>query len=340
MKLLKNQKFFVWIFILAIIVIVLGCQILYRKYIMVDFVWKYDLLNPIIKYNEWENLMKEKEIDFKTMIENYVNLKLNRWEIEHVSVYFRSLNNGDRIGINEKEYFSPASLMKLPILISYLKKSESEKGLLEKKVIYKKNDQYEETFNQNFEPIKDLENGKEYTFKELLEYMIRYSNNEAAIVLQENINLEQILATFYDVWLWFPVLVDWKFDNNIKVKDYATFFRILFNSSYLNKENSEWALELLSTTVFNDGIKEVLPKNIQVAHKFGERWIIWPDGTEQKQLHDCGIIYYPQHPYILCLMTRWYDWDKLKWILQDISKIVYDQIENSYSNLSHWIFGD
>jgi hypothetical protein len=69
----------------------------------------------------------------------------------------------------------------------------------------------------------------------------------------------------------FPKIIDGMFDNNIRVKDYATFFRVLFNSSYLNKKNSEWVLELLSTTEFNSGIVAGLSPDIQVAHKFGER---------------------------------------------------------------------
>jgi hypothetical protein len=64
--------------------------------------------------------------------------------------------------------------------------------------------------------------------------------------------------------------------------------------------------------MYNDGLKAGIPANIELAHKFGERGIIGMNGREQKQLHDCGIIYYPKHPYILCIMTRGYERDKLR----------------------------
>ena len=48
----------------------------------------------------------------------------------HLSVYFRNLNNGPWFGIRENEGFAPASLMKISILISYLKMSETDPNLL------------------------------------------------------------------------------------------------------------------------------------------------------------------------------------------------------------------
>ena len=64
-----------------------------------------------------------------------------------------------------------------------------------------------------------------------------------------------------------------------------------------------------------------------VAHKFGERGIIGQDGIEQKQLHDCGIIYYPNHPYILCVMTRGYKLAELEEIVRTVSKNIYQEVE-------------
>ena len=82
---------------------------------------------------------------------------------------------------------------------------------------------------------------------------------------------------------------------------------------------SEKALELLSKTTFNDGIVAGLPENIVVSHKFGE--YILPDEIE---LHDCGIIYYVQNPYFLCVMTRGKDEGELKNTISGISKIIYE----------------
>lgn len=47
-------------------------------------------------------------------------------DIINLSVYFRNLTNGNWFGIEEKELFSPASLMKLPLLLAYYKLEEQQ----------------------------------------------------------------------------------------------------------------------------------------------------------------------------------------------------------------------
>ena len=111
-------------------------------------------------------------------------------------------------------------------------------------------------------------------------------------------------------------------DDFMTVKGYASFFRILYNASYLNKEMSNKALELLSKAEFAKGLTAGVPKDIVVAHKFGER----THGPE-KQLHDCGIIYFPHRSYILCVMTRGDRWENLTSIIRTVSRIVYDEVE-------------
>jgi hypothetical protein len=44
-------------------------------------------------------------------------------------------------------------------------------------------------------------------------------------------------------------------EDFLSVKDMATFFRILYNASYLGRENSEYALKLLSQVDFNNGLR-------------------------------------------------------------------------------------
>lgn len=117
-------------------------------------------------------------------------------------------------------------------------------------------------------------------------------------------------------------------DGNAKitVKEYASFFRILFNSSYLSRENSEKALRLLDATDYNDALPAGVPPGIQVAHKFGEAGTV----EVERQLHDCGIVYFPDHPYLACIMTRGKELDGLKQSIVDISKFIYGKVDEQY----------
>jgi len=92
-----------------------------------------------------------------------------------LSLYFRNLNNGPWFGINESEQFFPASLIKLPILIMYLKWVELDPSVLLKELKITKLSEVAQVYKSE----KTLELGKTYTVKDLLEYLIVYSENSA-----------------------------------------------------------------------------------------------------------------------------------------------------------------
>lgn len=286
--------------------------------------------NPALNYEYGKNIMDNKEINLEKPIQEFIQQKKYNNETNHVSIYYRNLNNGNRFGINEKEMFSPASLMKLPLLLVYLKKIEKDPSVREQKLVYTQ-DPEEAKYTQNIVPQKRLVDNQSYTIRQLLEDMITYSDNKASLLLERNIQLDDYKRAFTDNEMFFPDLIDGKFDNNIKVVDYATFFRILFNASYVNTELSNYALWLLTKVDFKDWLVAGVDTNIQVAHKFGERGIFGQDGIEQKQLHDCGIVYFPDHPYILCVMTRWYELQNLENIVIDISKSIYQEVKDKHT---------
>ena len=97
----------------------------------------------------------------------------------------------------------------------------------------------------------------------------------------------------------------------------------MFNASYLSRESSERGLAYLAHSDFQNGLVAGVPQGITVAHKFGER--VSANGA--KQLHDCGIVYYPTRPYLLCVMTRGDDFSKLTEVIQSVSRIVYQSVD-------------
>src|SRR5262249_32692831 len=116
-------------------------------------------------------------------------------------------------------------------------------------------------------------------------------------------------------------------------KVYALFFRILYNASYLNKEDSEQALKLLSQATFKDGLIAGVDDGITVAHKFGEYAAKDASGNDvpgTDELHDCGIVYAPGHPYLLCVMTRGNQLTSLTTMVAQVSQIVFQAAKNGY----------
>ncbi len=234
--------------------------------------------------------------------------------VSEVSVYYRDLNNGPSFGINEQDKFAPASLLKVPLMIAYLKKVETNPDLLQEKIGYSG----QHYLGDNLPQQDTLTKGENYTVDNLLYRMIALSDNIAFETLLNHISPDDIKKVHKDLDIIYP-------NNNtpddyISVKSYAGLFRVLYNATYLNQQMSEKALQYLTQTDFHLGIQAGIPKNITSALKFGLR-----DINEQGtiQIHDCGIIYGSKKPYLLCVMTKGENRDELIRTIQQISSDIY-----------------
>jgi beta-lactamase class A len=277
----------------------------------------YKLINPLLECDNGDKISSTL-IPFKDKVDKYVLDKINSKEVGHISVYFRDLNNGPWFGIEEKETFIPASMIKVPIMMAALKVAETDPEFLKRPILYEK---VLDSAVPYFKPIEEIRVGQTYTMDELIYRMIVYSDNNAKnLVVNSLMDKGEAVHSVFD-------LLGGNFkstDFSITVKSYASFFRILFNASYLNKEMSEKALEILSKTSFDKGLDRGVPGDVVVADKFGERWNS-PD--EEKQLHSCGVVYHPVRPYLICVMSRGDSFDKLARVISDISRLVYDEVE-------------
>ena len=254
----------------------------------------------------------------KAKIDNY--LKQNKNLYNQTSVYFRDLNNGPWFGINEKAQFAPVSLLKVPVMIAYLKIAETDSRILQQTLPYNGKHILEE----NISGKATLSEGQKYTLDELITRMISLSDNIAFEILVNHIQKADLKTVHQELGLIYP-------DKNtpddyVNVKDYAGLFRILYNSTYLNREMSERGLGYLLNSDFKQGIKAGIPKGVKAALKFG----IKDDskGKQLKQIHDCGIVYAPKKPYLLCIMTKGKSKLELPKIIKDISAIVYQYYAN------------
>jgi len=244
----------------------------------------------------------------------------------NISVFFRDLTSKKWVGVDQNENYAPASLMKLPLAVAYFKLAEAQPDIFSHKMTY----QGAATLNemQDIKPDEMLVLGKEYSVQELLDHMIIYSDNGPVDELNGFISQDFLNKVFSDLGVRIPSGVsDGSQIDFLSPRAYAEIFRALYNSSYLARPSSEKVLELLNQAKFKDGLVAGLPSGINVSHKFGERNIFDKSGAlVADELHDCGIIYYPERPYILCVMTKGKNFDDLKNIIKEISRITYNEV--------------
>ncbi|MEP7169670.1 MAG: serine hydrolase [Bacteroidota bacterium] len=255
-------------------------------------------------------------------LKNEVAQMIRQWkeagQITAASVYVRSLNDGNWIDINPDETFNPGSLIKVPIMMTYLREAEKNPALLNKKLTL---DPSVKVPLQTFTGDRIVA-GKAYSIKELLYYMIAKSDNYATFLLNNNVNIPEFQKLFTDVGMEKPDVHS--LDFRITAFNYSKFLRMLYNSTYLNNEDAEFALTLLTKSDFADGMLKQIPAQIKVAHKFGE-WGTPKDGSNH-QLHESGIIYCNDSPMLLTVMTKGTDVKMLPHVISEISKRVFDKL--------------
>lgn len=283
----------------------------------------YDFINPLLECEPTRDSIGKELLPFHHKVGHLIEEKKQKNQVTHVSVYFRDMNNGLSFDIHGREKFSPASLLKVPLMIAYLKWGEKNPDLLSRKILFNIADN---TSTQTFKPAVALVPGKAYTVDDLLFHAIVYSDNSAYFLLFASIDPRVLHRVYTDLGLVVPKVRNR--DDYMSVVEYASFFRILYNGSYLNKDLSEKALQYLSEVDFKQGLVAGVPPGTVVAHKFGEK--TFGETAEIKQLHDCGIVYYPRHPYLLCVMSRGDSFEYLDETIRDISGVVYEEVDRQY----------
>lgn len=275
------------------------------------------LTNPLLECEFLETQGLKTLKPFKYKVDALLQQKIDEGVLTEGSIYFRDLDNGLWFGVNAEMAYSPASLLKVPIMIAYFKLAETNPALLGKKILYQGD--FNTTQLQGIEPSSELVPGVNYTVENLITRMITLSDNNSAQLLVNNIPQQELDKVLKDL------------DVNVNPDDqqhlismhaYSGFFRVLYNASYLSRDFSEKALKLLSRSEFISGLRAGLPPELLTATKFGERG----DGSVV-QLHEVGIVYYPGRPYLLGIMTRGKRGADLYSVLKDVSRLVYESVD-------------
>ncbi len=282
----------------------------------------HKMLNPMAGSIKEFGLYMDELKSFRTQIDNYIKEVEMKHPDYHIAYYFRDMNNGIWIGIDEREKFSPASLMKVPVMLAILKESEFNPQLLQGTITYDSNLYSVDEFAR-----KHIQ-GQAYTIENLIREMIGYSDNISTLMLVKAIGFEKITKVQEDLNIYIDKTATSQ-DNIISIKNYTSIFRILYNASYLNQQLSEKALEILSDAQYEPGIRAAIPKDVVVAQKYGERDGFDASGKKRtEQLHNIGIVYYPGKPFLLGIMIKGKDRTAMQKILKELASITYKEVDS------------
>lgn len=239
-------------------------------------------MNPVLEFRSDTQL----QVNFAPLKRDIGNV-IDKHEDLVISVYFESLNTGANFNLNGDLRFKPASMVKVPLAIAVVEKVENGELSYTQKIEIT-DAMKEDGGGELYKSPK----GTTYTVEKLLEEMLKNSDNTAKNTLFALVTPDDMDSLVDNLGL------ESLFDNEglITSKEYARVLRALYSSTLLDKEDSLKLLRYLMLSNRNRYLGSTLPKDTEIAHKFG---II----SKDKAYNDGGIIYYPDRPYILIVLV-------------------------------------
>jgi beta-lactamase class A len=275
----------------------------------------YDLINPLILAET--NISENSLSNLKAKLQTEITRSVSSGDIVTSTIYVKRFSDEGCLKINIDQEYSPGSLMKVVILMAFLKEEETTPGTLNRSLFLKTRSTIEATTHFAEEQIQV---GRTYTIRELLTHMIVDSDNDATSLLYTVFPMDKYHKLFADLNIPEPENVR---GFTIKTTDFARFLNVLYNSSYLSKPLSQFALSLLVQSKFNLGITRDL-KDVKAAHKYGE------SGTnDMPELHEAAIVYLKDHPYMVIINTAGKDFKRMSETISRLSDIIYYDFKGS-----------
>lgn len=284
---------------------------------------RYPLLSKRI-FVENSNDILINFIPLRQALREYIEKQENK-----IGLYFEYLPTGVSIGINDKEEVTLASLTKVPIAMSIFKKIE--KGQLSTDKIVSIN---KENLDRKFGNLWEKGEGAQISINDLLRLALVESDNTAYRVLFDQLSSQEINEVYenLDIPLSYREEEEEEEEGGgeikkkrypqVSPKNFSSIFRSLYLSSFLRKENSNRILEILTQAPFNDKIAAGVPEDIKVSHKIG---VFEKIDISKTVYTDCGIIYAPSRPYILCAFVQDSN-EAAKKHMSHLSKMIYGYI--------------
>jgi beta-lactamase class A len=154
--------------------------------------------------------------------------------------------------------------------------------------------------------------------------MLQRSDNTATNMLTDMLGLEEIngscqrqglTATCMPRYIMDLASRDNKIENYTSATDMGRLLRLLYSQQILDPTTSAQLLEILKGQHVRDRLPRYLPKGVVIAHK---------TGLMKDACHDVGILYGPNHDYVVAVLTTEFgSYTQAKQAIGQIGRAVY-----------------
>lgn len=241
--------------------------------------------------------------------------------------FFEDLKSGFIYGYNENVKITAAGCMKLPIAVSLIKAVEKNKiNFLDKINISVEDKVYGTGIIHEF-------NEREYTVFELLVAMLIQSDNTAANKIINMITIEEINNNLKEMGLNNTILnrrtTDERKDkgdieNITSAFDLSMIWKQLYNKTYLNDENSQMLIDILTRQQIKNKLALYIPDDLkyEISSKTGDK-----SGVE----NDTELIRVPKGDFTCTILSMGIPNSVYGTVtLAKCGKMVWDNISNKW----------
>lgn len=231
-----------------------------------------------------------------------------------VAVSMVPLDGTQGFGVNNKKQFVSASMIKLLVLATLMDQAQAG------------NVKLDATYTLNAADIvggaghiNEFALGTEFSYDQVAESMIAYSDNTAANVLIDLLGMDAINAEAAKLGLEATHIgrkmmdLSGTSENYMSTRDAAVILRGFAEGKIASKELSDKAMHYLVQQTDNDALARGIPSGVTFAHKTGSLTMI---------RHDGGVVL-ADEPYVLVVFTELYDGEANE-LMARISQAVYE----------------
>ncbi len=217
-----------------------------------------------------------------------------------MGVAILDLTSGQTLFLHPDEIFPQASSIKIAVLADLYRQSQEGKAKLTDLYTVQKSDLVPDSFIMN-----GLTPGvTRVTNRDLATMMVAVSDNSAANVLIDRLGMANVNALMDSLGLKHTRLqrkmMDLKAagegrENLSTPREMMTLLADLYGGKVLNQEMTDDFFQMLSTPK-DSFIPRDIPDGVRIANKPGEL-----EGVR----NDCGVIFVPNRPFVICMMTTY-----------------------------------
>jgi len=153
---------------------------------------QYRFINPLIGFDIAASRDFPELAAARKSVDDFIRAETGARRLKSAGVYVRTLKNGHWFGWGDETAFSPGSLLKVPIMIAFLKKAESQPDILRKQITY----QAASGGVPAHAAASHLVAGRQYAVDDLINAMIVRSDNGAKDTLLDAIDPEYLKEAF------------------------------------------------------------------------------------------------------------------------------------------------